>query len=36
MSVAIDSAVPFKQVNDAFERIASRDVRGKLGLDARI
>ena len=26
----------FKQVNDAFERIASRDVRGKLVLDARI
>jgi NADPH2:quinone reductase len=35
MSVTIDSAVPFKQVNDAFERIASRDVRGKLVLDAR-
>jgi NADPH:quinone reductase-like Zn-dependent oxidoreductase len=36
MSVAIDSALPLKQVNDAFERIVSRDVRGKLVLDARI
>lgn len=35
MKVTIDSAMPLKQVNDAFTRIASRDVRGKLVLDTR-
>jgi NADPH2:quinone reductase len=35
MKVTIDSAMPLKQVNDAFTRIASRDVRGKIVLDTR-
>jgi NADPH2:quinone reductase len=35
MKVTIDSALPLKQVNDAFARITSRDVRGKLVLDTR-
>jgi NADPH2:quinone reductase len=35
MKVTIDSAVPLAQVNDAFARITSRDVRGKLVLDTR-
>ena len=36
MTVPIDSAVPLSQVNDAFERIRQRTVRGKLVLDTRI
>jgi len=35
MTVPIDSAVPLRQVNDAFERIRQRTVRGKLVLDAQ-
>jgi NADPH2:quinone reductase len=35
MKVTIDSAVPLEQVNDAFTRLASREVRGKLVLDPR-
>ena len=35
MTVPIDSAIPLKQVNDAFERIRKRNVRGKLVLDAQ-
>ncbi len=35
LTVPIDSAVPLKQVNEAFERIRQRTVRGKLVLDTR-
>jgi NADPH:quinone reductase len=35
LSVPIDSAVPLRDVNEAFDRIHRRAVRGKLVLDAR-
>jgi NADPH2:quinone reductase len=35
LSVPIDAAVPLDQVNEAFERIQDRGVRGKLVLDTR-
>ena len=35
MTVPIDAAIPLAQVNDAFERIRRRTVRGKLVLDAQ-
>jgi NADPH:quinone reductase len=35
LSVPIDSAVPLDQVNEAFDRIEGRSVRGKLVLDTR-
>jgi NADPH:quinone reductase-like Zn-dependent oxidoreductase len=36
LAVPIDSAVPLKQVNEAFERITQRSVHGKLVLHTRI
>ena len=35
MTVPVDSAIPLRQANDAFERIRQRSVRGKLVLDTR-
>jgi len=35
LTVPIDSAVPLEQVNEAFERIQQRRVRGKLVLDSQ-
>ncbi len=35
LTVPIDSAVPLEQVNEAFERIQQRKVRGKLVLDCQ-
>jgi NADPH2:quinone reductase len=35
LSVPVDSVVPLKQVNDAFERISQRDVLGKVVLDTQ-
>ncbi|HEY2286257.1 MAG TPA: zinc-binding alcohol dehydrogenase family protein [Streptosporangiaceae bacterium] len=35
LTVPVDAAVPLAQVNEAFERIEHRDVRGKLVLDMR-
>ena len=35
LTVPIDSAVPLEQVNEAFDRIQQRKVRGKLVLDSR-
>jgi NADPH:quinone reductase len=33
LSVSVDAAIPLSQVNEAFDRIRQRDVRGKLVLD---
>ena len=35
LTVPVDAAVPLAEVNEAFERIRQRDVRGKLLLDLR-
>jgi NADPH:quinone reductase-like Zn-dependent oxidoreductase len=35
LTVPVDAAVPLAQVNEAFDRIGQRDVRGKLVLDLR-
>jgi D-arabinose 1-dehydrogenase-like Zn-dependent alcohol dehydrogenase len=35
LTVPVDAAVPLTEVNEAFDRIQHRDVRGKLVLDLK-